>query len=78
MRATPPGPILSVVNGAFSERFARIARACGREADVLEVPWGRAAGPDQVRDALEARRLRRGHGRALGVEHRRAHRHRGR
>lgn len=53
VRATPPGPILSVVNGAFSDRFARIARACGREVEVLEVPWGRAADPDQVRDALK-------------------------
>ena len=55
VRATPPGPILAIVNGAFSDRFARIARACGRETDVLEVPWGRAAELDRVRDALAAR-----------------------
>src|SRR5918994_4341284 len=30
--------VLSLVNGAFSERFHRIAVACGLEADVLEVP----------------------------------------
>src|SRR5690349_20991296 len=28
VRCAPPGPILSLVNGAFSERFARIAEAC--------------------------------------------------
>ncbi len=32
--------VLSLVNGAFSDRFARIAQACGRDTDVLEVPWG--------------------------------------
>ena len=56
IRATPPGPILSVVNGAFSQRFAQIVRACGRELDVLEVPPGRAATPDDVRARLRARR----------------------
>ena len=42
VRCAPPGPILSVVNGAFSERFAHIATACGRQTDVLTVPLGRA------------------------------------
>ena len=55
VRATPPGAILSVVNGAFSERFARIATACGRETVVLDVPWGRAADLDDVRAALARR-----------------------
>ena len=55
VRATPPGAILAIVNGAFSDRFARIARACGRETVVLDVPWGRAADLDQVREALAAR-----------------------
>ena len=40
IRCTEPGPILSLVNGAFSERFARIAAMCGREVDRYEVPWG--------------------------------------
>jgi aspartate aminotransferase-like enzyme len=56
MRCAPPGAVLAIVNGAFSERFAHIARACGREMDVLEVPWGRAADPEDVRRALGARR----------------------
>src|SRR5690349_11969728 len=40
IRAMPPGRILSLVNGAFSERFAHIAEMCGREVDRYEVPWG--------------------------------------
>ena len=44
--------VLSLVNGAFSERFHRIAVACGLEADALEVPLGAANLPDAVRDAL--------------------------
>lgn len=55
VRATPPGAILAIVNGAFSDRFARIARACGRETVEVAVPWGRAADLDRVRDALSTR-----------------------
>lgn len=40
IRCAPPGPILSMVNGAFSERFAHVARACGRTVEVLEAPFG--------------------------------------
>ncbi len=44
--------ILSLVNGAFSKRFADIARACGFEVDEIEVPWGAAHDPDQLREQL--------------------------
>lgn len=44
--------ILSLVNGAFSQRFADIARACGFEVDEVEVPWGEAHDPASVREAL--------------------------
>jgi aspartate aminotransferase-like enzyme len=40
IRALPSGPILCLVNGAFSERFAHIAEMCGREVDRYEEPWG--------------------------------------
>src|ERR671916_2591078 len=30
LRCAPPGAILSLVNGAFSERYARIAGSCSR------------------------------------------------
>ena len=44
--------VLCLVNGAFSERFARIARACGLEAEELSVEWGDAHRPELVADAL--------------------------
>lgn len=57
VRALPEGPVLSVVHGAFSERFARIAEACGREVHVLSVPLGEAPDPDAVHERLRARRF---------------------
>ena len=44
--------VLSLVNGAFSRRFADIARACGIEVETLEVEWGRTISPDAVRERL--------------------------
>jgi predicted phosphoserine aminotransferase len=44
--------VLSLVNGAFSERFHRIAVACGIQADALEVPWGDAHTPEMLEGAL--------------------------
>jgi len=43
---------LSLVCGAFTERWHRIALDCGKEADKLEVPWGRAIDPAEVDRAL--------------------------
>ena len=43
---------LSLVCGAFTERWHRIALDCGKEADRLDVPWGRAVEPDAVARAL--------------------------
>jgi aspartate aminotransferase-like enzyme len=47
--------ILSLVNGAFSKRFAEIAVASGFEVDEIEVPWGEAHDPGVVTDALSRR-----------------------
>ncbi len=44
--------ILSLVNGAFSARFADIAEACGLEVDRLEVPWGEVHDPGAVAERL--------------------------
>ena len=43
---------LSLVNGAFSERFAHLVTACGKECVRLDVPLGQAVEPDMLRDAL--------------------------
>ena len=51
--AVPPGgKTLSLVNGAFSERFSEIVDTNGRVADVWEVPWGRVHSPDELTDRL--------------------------
>lgn len=49
------GRVLSLVNGAFSQRFADIARSCGLEVDELAVDWGEAHDPGQVAERLATR-----------------------
>jgi aspartate aminotransferase-like enzyme len=57
IRNAPSGPILSLVNGAFSARFADIARACGRAVEALEVPYGDIVPLERVEHALRERRF---------------------
>jgi aspartate aminotransferase-like enzyme len=57
VRNAPAGPILSLVNGAFSARFAEIARACGRTVKALEVPYGEIVPLETVEHALRAQRF---------------------
>ena len=45
--------VLCLVNGAFSQRFADIAAACGTDAHVAKVPEGQTFEPDQVRQLLK-------------------------
>ena len=52
VRGAPEGPILSLVNGAFSERFARIAQNCDRQTRILSVPLGATHPLDLVEKAL--------------------------
>lgn len=47
------GRVLSLVNGAFSERFFQITLATGLHAEPLEVAWGQGHTPDMLRDALK-------------------------
>lgn len=56
VRCTPPGAILSLVNGAFSERFAKIAVACERETDRYDVPWGSIHEVTALEERLTAKR----------------------
>lgn len=58
IRCTEPGPILSLVNGAFSERFAHIAEMCGREVDRYEVAWGEVHAASQLASHLSKRNYR--------------------
>jgi aspartate aminotransferase-like enzyme len=44
--------VLSLVNGAFSQRFHEIAQATGLKADALEVEWGRGHTAEMLKNAL--------------------------
>lgn len=48
IRCAPPGVVLALVNGAFSERFAQVAVSCGREVIRDEVELGLHHTPAQV------------------------------
>lgn len=52
LRCAPAGPVLALVNGAFSERYAQVAASCGREVHRDEVAPGRVHCPADVRDLL--------------------------
>lgn len=51
---SPGDRVLAVSIGAFGNRFAEIAELYGADVTRLEVEWGRAVEPEQVRDALRA------------------------
>ena len=55
IRCAPEGKILALVNGGFSERFAKIARMCGRECDEYKVPVGSAHKPGVLSRLLSIR-----------------------
>ncbi len=55
VRCAPAGCVLSIVNGAFSARFAAIAKSCAREVDILDVPWGNSVHLDEVAARLAAK-----------------------
>lgn len=48
----PGDRVLAVSIGAFGERFAEIARAFGAEVTMVTAPWGQAADPLALEDAL--------------------------
>ena len=58
MRALPAEPILCLVNGAFSERFAHIAEMCGHKVDRYEEPWGAVHSLEKLDDLLSRKKYR--------------------
>lgn len=56
VRNASVGDVLSLVNGAFSDRFANIATACGRNVDRYEVAWGEFHDPDRLREHMRRKR----------------------
>ncbi len=49
---SPGDRVLSLVMGAFGERFAEIASAFGLVVERMEVPWGQGIDPERVRERL--------------------------
>jgi aspartate aminotransferase-like enzyme len=56
IRCAPPGRMLCLVNGAFSERFAHIASMCARDVDRYEVAWGQIHTIPQLDERLSMRK----------------------
>ncbi len=56
IRCAPEGKILSLVDGAFSERFANIAESCGRDVERYEVAWGEIHNVTELERLLVARK----------------------
>jgi aspartate aminotransferase-like enzyme len=57
IRCSRPGPVLCLVNGAFSERFANIAQSCGRDTHIVGGDWHRPVPLEYVDAALSSRRF---------------------
>ncbi|HLY21677.1 MAG TPA: aminotransferase class V-fold PLP-dependent enzyme [bacterium] len=49
---SPGDHVLAFVNGHFSQLYAECARRLGLTVETVEVPWGEAVPPEQVRDRL--------------------------
>ncbi len=49
------GRVLHLTGGAFSERWALVSRANGKQVDTVEVPWGSAHTAEMAADALAKR-----------------------
>jgi aspartate aminotransferase-like enzyme len=48
LRNVVTGKILHTVNGAFSDRWFKISKACGKDAAKLEVEWGKAITAEMI------------------------------
>lgn len=47
------GKVLSLVNGAFSGRFAKIAIACGHDVERWDVEWGSVHSSEELEERLQ-------------------------
>jgi len=48
--------ILCCVNGAFSERWFKIAKACDKNPDAITLDWGKAVKPEMIEEKLKAKK----------------------
>ena len=51
---SPGDRVIVTISGDFGERFYAAAKALGLDARRIEIPWGQAIDPEQLRQALEA------------------------
>lgn len=58
IRCAPAGTVLSLVNGAFSERFAQVALSCGRTVVRDDVALGLHHTPERVAELLQSSEAR--------------------
>ncbi|MGZ6971209.1 MAG: aminotransferase class V-fold PLP-dependent enzyme, partial [Thermoanaerobaculia bacterium] len=50
------GPVLSLGNGAFSEKWGDMSQRLGLETDLLKVEWGKPISPDEVKKKLAGKK----------------------
>jgi aspartate aminotransferase-like enzyme len=50
------GPVLSLGNGAFSEKWGEMSQRLGLETDMLLAEWGKPISPDDVKKKLASKR----------------------
>jgi len=48
--------VLTVSGGKFGQRWQQLCQAYGADTDTIEVPWGEAVDPDEIRQILQQRR----------------------
>jgi len=48
LRNVVTGKILHTVNGAFSDRWFKISKACGKQANSIAAEWGKAIKPEMI------------------------------
>lgn len=45
-------PVLHLVSGAFSERWAEVSQSNGKKVEILEVDWGKGFSTEMISDAV--------------------------
>ncbi len=53
-RSVVKNKALVCVNGAFAQRFGEIIRNCGKQADWIDIEWGKAAKPELIAPKLDS------------------------
>ena len=52
IRNLTAGKVLNAMCGAFSDKWFDVSQRCGKQAEALQVAWGEAIKPEQVREKL--------------------------